>query len=298
MKKVIAIVGPTAIGKTKISVEIAKRLGLEIISGDSVAVYKRLDIGSAKPTKKEMNGVKHHLISVLEPDKQYTTFDFQKMARDIIDQSEKPLVIAGGTGLYIKSAIFNYEFEAPKRNEDDFKNLSNDELYEILGSLDPDFDREKIHINNRKRIIRAIEIVKSTNKKLADYNEKDKPLYDYYIVYLNLDRDILYERINERVDEMFDLGLEDEVYSLYKDGIYPHAIGYKEFIPYFNKEITLETVKDEIKKNTRHLAKRQITWFKNQMDTHFYLVNLNDINQTIDEIYNDLKVFLEKWEYI
>ena len=294
MKKVIAIVGPTAIGKTKISVEIAKRLGLEIISGDSVAVYKRLDIGSAKPTKKEMNGVKHHLISVLEPDKQYTTFDFQKMARDIIDQSEKPLVIAGGTGLYIKSAIFNYEFEAPKRNEDDFKNLSNDELYEILGSLDPDFDREKIHINNRKRIIRAIEIVKSTNKKLADYNEKDKPLYDYYIVYLNLDRDILYERINERVDEMFDLGLEDEVYSLYKDGIYPHAIGYKEFIPYFNKEITLETVKDEIKKNTRHLAKRQITWFKNQMDTHFYLVNLNDINQTIDEIYNDLKVFLEK----
>ena len=294
MKKVIAIVGPTAIGKTKISVEIAKRLGLEIISGDSVAVYKRLDIGSAKPTKKEMNGVKHHLISVLEPDKQYTTFDFQKMARDIIDQSEKPLVIAGGTGLYIKSAIFNYEFEAPKRNEDDFKNLSNDELYEILGSLDPDFDREKIHINNRKRIIRAIEIVKSTNKKLADYNEKDKPLYDYYIVYLNLDRDTLYERINERVDEMFDLGLEDEVYSLYKDGIYPHAIGYKEFIPYFNKEITLETVKDEIKKNTRHLAKRQITWFKNQMDTHFYLVNLNDINQTIDEIYNDLKVFLEK----
>lgn len=298
MKKVIVIVGPTAIGKTKISIELAKKLNFDIISGDSVAVYKRLDIGSAKPTIEEMDGVKHYLIDELEPTEQYDVSIFQCEARNIIDNSKSGIIICGGTGLYIQSVIYDYKFEASKRNKDfeeTFKNYSNDELYDYLLRLNPNLDKEKIHKNNRKRVLRAIEIILETNKPNPTSEFKNKEIYDAYIIYLNVsNRDILYDRINMRVDKMISDGLEREVYDLYKDSIYPHAIGYKEFIPYFNGEITKETVIDEIKKNSRHLAKRQITWFKNQLPTHLYEVNLDDINKTIDEIYNDVLAFLEE----
>lgn len=297
MKKVIAIVGPTAIGKTKISIELAKRFNLEIISGDSVAVYKKLDIGSAKPTKEEMCGVKHHLIDVLEPTKQYDVSMFQKMSREVIDNLGCA-IICGGTGLYIQSALFDYNFDAPKRDEsfiDRFKDVPNEELYNYLLKLDPNIDREKIHPNNRKRVLRAIQVKEDTNVSIHENLKKNEKVYDSYIVYLNLeDRELLYERINKRVDQMMNEGLINEVKSLYDEGIMPHAIGYREFIPYFTGEESLETCVEEIKKNSRHLAKRQITWFKNQMDTHFYNVNLENINQTIDIIENDIKEFLAK----
>ncbi len=297
MKRVIAIVGPTAVGKTKISIELAKRLDAQIISGDSVAVYKELNIGSAKPTKEEMQGVKHYLIDELEPTEQYDVMTFQHRAREIIDNSSKPIIICGGTGLYIKSVLYNYEFEAPKRDdtlEERFKDFSNEELFNYLLKIDPDFDQTRIHMNNRKRVLRAIEIKESSNESIEHFNKKNEPYYEPYIVYLNIaDRDLLYKRINERVDEMFAHGLLYEVFSLYKKGITPNAIGYKELIPFFNKEVTLETATDNIKLNSRHLAKRQMTWFKTQMDTHFYEVNLDNIEQTIDTIYHDLKEFLK-----
>lgn len=297
MKRVIAIVGPTAVGKTKISIELAKRLDAQIISGDSVAVYKELNIASAKPTKEEMQGVKHYLIDELEPTEQYDVMTFQHRAREIIDNSSKPIIICGGTGLYIKSVLYNYEFEAPKRDdslEERFKDFSNEELFNYLLKIDPDFDQTRIHMNNRKRVLRAIEIKESSNESIEHFNKKNEPYYEPYIVYLNIaDRDLLYKRINERVDEMFAHGLLYEVFSLYKKGITPNAIGYKELIPFFNKEVTLETATDNIKLNSRHLAKRQMTWFKTQMDTHFYEVNLDNIEQTIDTIYHDLKEFLK-----
>lgn len=297
MKKVIVVVGPTAVGKTKISIELAKAFNLEVLSGDSVAVYKKLDIGSAKPTLEERQGIVHHFIDVIEPTEQYSVYDFQKGAREYIENHDVTL-ICGGTGLYVQSVLFDYEFEAGQRDfslEDKYKYYSNEELYDHLLRLDPNIDKDKLHMNNRKRVLRAIEIIETTNRPFSEFNNKNEALYDYFIVYLNLDdRNLLYERINKRVDIMIEDGLVEEVKALYDEGIMPHAIGYKEFIPYFNNEVSLETVVEEIKKNTRHLAKRQMTWFKNQLTSNFYNVDLNNINNTIEEIKEDITKFLKE----
>lgn len=296
MNKVICVVGPTAVGKTKISIEIAKHYNIDIISGDSVAVYKELDIGSAKPTLEEMDGVIHHLIDVRNYDDGYSVADFQKEARKIMDNSPLSL-ICGGTGLYIQSALFNYEFNAKSRDfsfEEKYKDYSNLELYNLLLERDSNIDKDKIHPNNRKRVLRALEVYDELNQSIHSFNKKKEALYDYYIVYLTLDRELLYERINKRVDKMISDGLIDEVKGLYDKGILPHAIGYSEFVPYFEGLVSLDSVIDEIKKNTRHLAKRQETWFRNQMDSHFYIVNLDNINNTIDNIINDIDGWINK----
>ena len=295
MKKVLVVVGPTAVGKTKISISLAKHYGIDIISGDSVAIYKRLDIGSAKPTKEEMDGVCHHLIDIKDPKESYSACDFQREARKILDQNDFTL-ICGGTGLYIQSALFNYEFNAPARNLDygkKYENLSNQELYDLLLKKDPNIDREKLHPNNRKRVLRALEVKEELDLSIHSFNHKNEALYDYFIVYLSLDREILYERINKRVDKMVSDGLIDEVKALYDDGIYPHAIGYQELVPYFDHDITLESAIEEIKKNTRHLAKRQETWFRHQMDSHFYTVDLDNIENTINQIIKDVDGWLK-----
>jgi tRNA dimethylallyltransferase len=295
MKKVLVVVGPTAVGKTKISISLAKHYGIDIISGDSVAIYKRLDIGSAKPTKEEMDGVCHHLIDIKDPKESYSACDFQREARKILDQNDFTL-ICGGTGLYIQSALFNYEFNAPARDLDygkKFENLSNQELYDLLLKKDPNIDREKLHPNNRKRVLRALEVKEELDLSIHSFNHKNEALYDYFIVYLSLDREVLYERINKRVDMMVSDGLIGEVKALYDDGIYPHAIGYQELVPYFDHDITLESAIEEIKKNTRHLAKRQETWFRHQMDSHFYTVDLDNIENTINQIIKDVDGWLK-----
>jgi tRNA dimethylallyltransferase len=259
-------------------------------------VYKGLDIGSAKPTMEERDGVYHHLIDVKEPYEQYNVAEFQMEARKVMDSNDLSL-ICGGTGLYVQSALFNYEFNAPKRDfdfEKRFTNFSNEELYNLLKSKDPTINEDRIHPNNRKRVLRALEIIETQNVSINDFNQKDVPLYDYYICYLSLPREQLYERINKRVDIMMNEGLLEEVKELYDKKIYPHAIGYQEFVPYFEGLITLETAVDEVKKNSRHLAKRQETWFKNQMESHFYHVNLENIDATIDDIYSDIKNWLVK----
>ena len=295
MNKVIVVCGPTAVGKTYISIKLAKHYNLDVISGDSVSVYKDLNIGSAKPTKEEMDGVKHYLIDCVNPGDEYSVFDFQKEARKIMDNNEISL-ICGGTGLYIQSALFNYEFEASKRDEsfsNKYSDYSNQELFELLLSKDPNIDKNKLHPNNRKRVLRALEVLEETNKSIHSYNKNKEALYDYFIIYLSMDREKLYDRINKRVDKMIEEGLIDEVKGLYDRGIYPHAIGYQEFIPYFEGVSTLDMAIDEIKKNTRHLAKRQETWFKNQMDSHFYNVDLNDLDKTLNEIIKDLDGWLK-----
>ena len=300
MNKVIVVVGPTAVGKTKISIELAKHYGLDIISGDSVAIHKRLDIGSAKPTQEEMDGVKHYLIDEIEAADDYSVADFQREARAIMDKNELSL-ICGGTGLYIQSAIYNYEFNASKRDLDygkKFEGYSNQELYDLLLSKDSNIDREKLHPNNRKRVLRALEVLEELDTSIHSFNNKREKLYDHFIVYLKLPRERLYERINQRVDEMIKDGLVAEVKSLYDDGIFPHAIGYQELVPYFEGLISLDMAIDEIKKNTRHLAKRQETWFKNQMDSNFYDVRLDDINSTINEIIADIDRRLDRRKYI
>lgn len=294
MKKVIVVLGPTAVGKTKIGIELAKRLNTEIISGDSVQVFKGLDIGSAKVTEEEACGIKHHLIDILDPTEDYSVAHFQKAARELFDKLDVPMIV-GGTGLYIKAAISNYEFDAPKRDysfEVEYEKYSNEELYEMLLRLDAEATKV-IHPNNRKRVLRALYAAK-VNEPLSEKNKKDELLYNPYIIYLNVERDLLYKRINERVLKMIDEGLENEVKDLFDLGVMPHAIGYQEWLPYFNGMVSKETVIDEIQKNSRHLAKRQMTWFRHQMDTHFYEVDIENIENTIEIIYKDVLDFLNK----
>jgi tRNA dimethylallyltransferase len=264
MRKVVVICGPTAVGKTSLSIELAKKYQAEIISGDSVQVYKGLDIGSAKIKEPEKQGVVHHLIDVYEPSDLYDVSTFQKEVRKKIDKIEKPFLV-GGTGLYIKAALYNYEFDTPKRDIEEEKKydlLSNDELFEMLVKLDYDASL-LIHKNNRRRVLRAIAM--ANDKKRSSLQQKDEPLYDALILYLTMPREQLYNRINERVDIMIEEGLLDEVKSLKEKGHTFNILGYRELNDYLDGLINYEDAINLIKQNTRHLAKRQETWFRNQM---------------------------------
>lgn len=287
MKKVIVLVGPTAVGKTSLSIKIAKRYNLDIISGDSVQVFKGLDIGSAKVTKEEMDGVKHHLIDILNPGDYYSVADFQKNVRELIEKNDVSFIV-GGTGLYIKAALYDYNFSGEKRDfdlEKKYENYSNEELYEVLKKVDLEASKN-IHMNNRKRVIRAIELNGNKSKE----NNKDIPLYDSLIICLDLPREVLYERINKRVDLMIKEGLLEEVKGLYDKNIRIHAIGYSELYDYFDGLISLDEAIELIKKNSRHYAKRQMTWFRNQMNAKFF----SPFDE--DKIFKEIEEFL--WEYI
>lgn len=284
MKKVIIILGPTATGKSSLSIKLAEYLNTEIISGDSVQVYRSLNIGSAKLSNQEMNGIKHHLIDIKEPSENYSVSDFQKDARKlIIDLNNKNLIpiVCGGTGFYIKSLIYNYEFLATSRT-DEYNNLSNDELYNELSKLnDPNIP----DIHNRKRLLRHLEILSSNSMS----NKKDELLFDPLIIGLSLDRTILYERINERVDKMIENGLIDEVKKLYDDDVRSYSmlsIGYKELYEYFDNKVTLDEAIENIKKHTRNFAKRQITYYKNQFDNicWFNALDENLFDKVLEEV--------------
>jgi tRNA dimethylallyltransferase len=266
MKKVIVIVGPTASGKTKLSVELAKKIDAEIINGDSVQIYQRLDIGSAKIKEEEKQGIKHHLFDVCDPKDSYTAYQFQKDVRELIDKIEMPMIV-GGTGLYIKSALYDYEFE----DEDDkvdvekmYQNVSNEELYEKLLILDPNIDIDK---HNRRRLLRALALAHQGNYRSKKQN-KDEPLYDMCIIYLDLDRTVLEERLHLRLEKQLQEGFIDEVKALKRDGIKINAIGYREIDQYLDEILTYEEMKKEIIKKSKALAKKQKTWFKNQMHAH------------------------------
>lgn len=293
MKKVLIIVGPTGVGKTEFSLKIAKKYNLDIISGDSIQVYKGLDIGSAKI--KDTQGIVHYGIDILENTEKYSVVDFQNLARNIIDNNDVSMIV-GGTGFYIKACIYDYEFVEEDLDDDvydEYKDKTNEELYELLKEIDYESSK-KIHVNNRKRIIRALIISKQgISKSEIEKKQKKELIYDAFIVGCTMDRKTLYERINKRVLLMIEEGLENEVKLLLDSGLSfddlsMQGIGYKEWKEYFSGDIDKDEVIRLIQRNSRNFAKRQYTWFNNQMDVNW--VNMLDE----DEIKDILKR-IDKW---
>lgn len=286
MNKIIVIVGPTAVGKTKLSIELAKKLNGEIINADSTQVYKGLDIATAKVTESEKENIKHHLLDIKDIREDYTVFDYQKDARkkieDITKRNKTPIIV-GGTGLYIKAALYNYEFKENKV-KNDYSTYTNEELLDKIKKINPS---TSIHVNNRKRLERFLDYYYETGE-INEHKKSDKLLYDTLFIGLTTDRETLYKRINDRVDIMLSNGLLEEAQKIYKTNIRTKAIltpiGYKELFPYFENKINLEEAIDKIKQNSRRYAKRQYTWFNNKMDIKWFNVNFNDFNKTYEEV--------------
>lgn len=292
MNKVLVIVGPTASGKTDLGIKCANLFNGEIISGDSIQIYKGLDIGSAKATIEERKQAIHHLIDIKEANENYSVKEFQEKGRELIEDITKrnklPIVV-GGTGLYIKALLYDYIFYDEDTKDDQFEELSNEDIYEILKKEDPS-SLEKIHLNNRKRLVRALNILRKHHEGISNIKDRQehKMLYDAKIVGLTLDRQSLYQRIEERIDKMIAEGLIDEIKGLLNKGINfeyqsMQAIGYKEFKDYFEGTRSLEECINKVKTNTKHFAKRQYTWFNNQMPINWFI----DKDEAIKEI--------EKW---
>lgn len=301
---ILIITGPTATGKTKLGIECAKMFNGEIISSDSMQIYKHLNIGTAKPTKEEISQAKHHLIDVVEPDEEFSVQQFVKLAEDKINdlnkQNKLPIIV-GGTGLYIKSLIYPYSFcSAPKDEKirEKYNKILEKEGKEYLYSLLKEKDNkacEKIHINDTKRVIRALEICEITGKAKTDMNiEETKSKYNYVLIALNLPRNELYERINIRVDKMFEEGLLNEITTvleakkLTENNQSMQAIGYKEFFEYFKNNLTLEETKSLIAKNSRNYAKRQITFIKGLKNVNWFNP-LTDQDKILEFIKQELK---------
>lgn len=277
---ILAIIGPTAVGKTKLSIELAKKYNAIIINCDAMQVYQGLDIGTAKATLEEQEGIPHELLDFVPVTQNYTVYDYQKDARKLLEKYQgRNIIFVGGTGLYLKSALYDYRFYE-ETTTNSYDNLTNEELYNLALAKDKNMT---IHPNNRKRLVRFL------NKEIQEYVEP-KPLYDFKIIGLTTSRDILYDKINKRVDVMFQNGLLTEVKSFYDQGIHSKAletgIGYKELYQYFDNKITLEEAKDLIKKNSRHYAKRQYTFFNHQLDVKWFDTNYEDFSKTIKEVEN------------
>ena len=286
---VIVILGPTAVGKTKMSVELAKRLNGEVINADSTQIYKELDIATAKIKEEEKDNIPHHLFDIKNIEENYTVYEYQKDCRYVIDDiisRKKTPILVGGTGLYIKASLYDYKFEE-ENNDNQFENLSNEEIYNKLKTIDNNID---IHINNRKRLVRALNYCLNNNLKFSEKEKTNKLLYDTIFIGLTCERSILYERINKRVDEMVNNGLLDEAKKIYESNIRTKAvmtpIGYKELFPYFKGEKKLNECLEKIKQNSRKYAKRQYTWFNHQMNVVWFNVDFANFNKTIDEVYN------------
>ncbi len=275
---ILCVVGPTAVGKTKLSIELAKKYNAIIINCDAMQVYKGLDIGTAKVTKEEMEGIPHKLLDFVDVNYNYTVFDYQKDARNILKEyKDHNIIFVGGTGLYLKAALYDYRFSIDDDNKT-YDEYTNEELYDMCLKKDKNCN---IHVNNRKRLIRFL------NKKDI-INVEPKPLYDIKVIGLTTDRETLYKKINERVDKMLELGLVNEVKKFYNSNIRSKAlltgIGYKEIYSYLDGKITLDEAIDLIKKNSRHYAKRQYTWFNHQMNVKWFDTCYNDFNKTILEV--------------
>lgn len=307
MDKLIVIVGPTAVGKTKLSIDLAKRLPAEIISGDSMQVYKGMDIGTGKVTKEEASGIPHYMIDIKEPDESFSAAEFQKLVqhhiREINARGKIPILV-GGSGLYIQGVLFDFKFPL-KRDEKITKKLEKrlekegiDVLYNELKRID--FEQaQKIHPNNHRRVIRALEIYETTGMTMSEIhkNQKQIPKYNHYIIGLEMSRENLYNQINLRVDKMIATGLVEEVKRLldkgYENTQAMQAIGYKEIIPYLKGETDLYTAVELLKRNSRRYAKRQYTWFKNKMDVNWYTLTKSNYEEKLHDILSDIRNILE-----
>lgn len=300
-KKIILIGGPTGVGKTALSIKLAQLFGGEIISCDSIAIYKHLNIGSAKPDEEEQKQAVHHMINILEPTENYSVSEYRDTAKTIIDNlhsNGKLPIIVGGTGLYMKSLLFPMHLGASEKSEEireKYKLIAEEkggeELLKMLREIDPK-SAEKLHAKDTLRIIRALEIYELTGTKKSEMQNELSSDYDYFLIFLNDERAKLYERINARVEKMFNLGLEEEVknlvenYGLTKENQSMQGIGYKEFFQYFENKISKEELVEKIRLNSRHYAKRQITWFKAMPDVREF--NCHNTDEIIEEIKNFL----------
>lgn len=307
--KIIVVVGPTASGKTSLAVNLAKRLGGEVVSADSMQVYKGMDIATAKPSEKEMSGVPHHLVSVVSPDEEFSVTRFCSLAeeavKDIVSRGNVP-IIAGGTGLYVDSFIGNTTFLENTKNDEVRKKLAIrseqegvESLYKELSEKDPEA-AEKIHPNNALKIIRALEILYSSGKTLTCQNELSHIVespYECLIFGLTAEnRDFLYERINRRVDIMLEMGLEDEARSFFESKTAStacQAIGYKELKPYFDGDLTLEEAIENLKRATRRYAKRQLTWFRRNEEIHWLNIDTLSSEELSSKTEEMAKTFLK-----
>lgn len=295
MENVIVVIGPTASGKTKLSISLAKEFNGEIISADSMQIYKHMDIGTAKPTLEERNGIRHYLMDEVLPSSDFSVAEFKNLAYDYIEQilkKGKVPIVVGGTGLYINSLIHNIEFSKTnsdfayrKKLQDEANHKGNEHLHNKLKSVDPK-TAEKLHINDTKRIIRALEVFHLTGNTIFYYNElsmKESPKYNFITIGLKVDRQVLYERINARVEKMIDEGLLKEVEKLvclgYDKYCVPmQGIGYKEILSLLNGQITFEDAVAIIKQSTRRYAKRQNTWFKRLESVQWF-----DVTNSLEE---------------
>ncbi len=302
--KIIAVAGPTASGKTRLAIEIAKRFSGEVVSCDSMQIYRGMDIGTAKPTFDEMCGIPHHMIDIIEPDTRYSVADFVRDARRAIDdclKRGKLPVIAGGTGLYMDSVLMNIAFADVLQDLDYRQELQNfadefgaEALHQKLVEADPEA-AEKIHPNNVRRVIRALEVCHTTGKTFTEVNAESRrePIYDAKIFGIDTNRQVLYERIDRRVDIMLEQGLMDEVKGFYQSKLKRgttamQAIGYKEFFDFFDGACTFDEAVDKIKMESRRYAKRQLTWFRRNE-----LIDWVSIDDT-DEIFKKCNDFLAK----
>ena len=300
MEKVVVITGPTGVGKTKLSIEIAKMFNGEIINSDASQFRKGLNIGTAKITSSEMDGIKHHLIDTLDTLDDYSVKEYQQDARKLISEissSGKLPIMVGGTGLYISSTLYDYHFEESSGfDESIYDEYDNHTLHQMLESLD--FESSKnVHENNRRRVIRAIEIAKNNEKLLSDNKDGDVLLYDALIICLNCDREVLYNRINQRFEVMINDGWIDECRNLKASGIDLRKIkdiGYSDIDRYLSNEISYEELSETVKKKTRNYSKRQLTWFRNKMDAIFINVDYENYENTISNVSNLIKDYLNK----
>ena len=307
MKNIVIICGPTASGKTAAAVELAKRINGEIVSADSMQIYKFMNIGSAKPTAEEMGGIPHYMIDIIYPFQEFSVALYRQLAGEVIDNiisRGKVPIIAGGTGLYINSLTYPMDFTQTSEDKE-YRNYlwsigeekGNDYLHSLLKEIDPE-SYERLFPNDRKRVIRALEVYKHTGKTISQYQaeSKSKPIeYNPAYIGLTMDRQRLYNRINLRVDKMFEQGLVDEVKFLYEMGYNINmpsmqAIGYKELFDYFSGSCTLEEAKDNIKQSSRRYAKRQLTWFRREDRIHWVE---SDKYNSLDEIIENILEYIQ-----
>jgi len=307
-EKILVVLGPTSIGKTKVSIDIAKRLNSEIISTDSMQIYKKMDIGTAKINEKEKEGIKHHMIDLIDPKEEFSVYDYQNLSLEIIDKllaENKTPILVGGSGLYINSILYDLDFNKVSSDEkvrNKYYGLKEKKGKMFLYSLLEEKDKEaakKIHPNNVKRVVRALEVLEVTGKKYSLNNNfrKYSEKYNFIIIGLEMNRELLYNRINLRVEEMIEEGLINEVEELYNEGYDKsyqsmQAIGYKEIIDYIEGNTTKEEAVRLIKRNTRRFAKRQITWFK--PDDRIKWVDITDYKENYQSLLNEIMLYIKE----
>jgi tRNA dimethylallyltransferase len=292
MSKIILIVGPTATGKTALSIALAKHYNAQIINADSTQIFKEPLIATAKITEEEKEGIPHHMIDIKSFGSDYSIYDYQKDARKVLDDlisKDINVIIVGGSGLYVKALLYDYNLEEEDIKDIDLSSYSNEELKSMADLID---ENNNIHVNNRHRLERYIKYNKSTGKVITKKDEINKKKYDFITIGLTAPREEIYKRCDNRVEEMFNMGLLDEAKSLY-DKHYKNfttIIGYRELNEYFNNNISLDEAKEMMKKNTRHYAKRQITFYKHQFDDiKWFTTDYSNFNNTINEVINYLK---------